>query len=502
MDEVVKEFLIESSENLSQLDLDLVELEKDRDSAELLGRIFRAFHTTKGVAGFLNFSKLEALTHAAEGLLSRLRDRELIFDSSIASALLNSVDAVRRMLASIESDGTDGEFDYADLIRSLTSLTEGAAQPPDDAVAEGVLAGNQSETVQSLDGAGSAHHADVTAQSVSVPVDQGTTETKPAHTPLAGSDADKAEIQARMAAASSEARQSAPTAAPESPASEERGDGTPHAAESTIRVNVHLLDKVMNLVGELVLVRNQILQFSTGIEDSTLAGASQRLNLITTELQEGIMKTRMQPIGNIWNKFPRVVRDLALACGKQVRLEMEGQETELDKTLIEATRDPLTHIVRNAVDHGIETPEERLAAGKPAQGRVLLRAFHESGQVIIEVVEDGAGIDLERVTAKAVERGLISAEQALRMSDNEIIKLIFLPGFSTARNVTHISGRGVGMDVVKTNIEKIGGTVDVHSRRGEGTTLRVKIPLTLAIIPALVVTCAGDRYAIPQVSLI
>ena len=258
----------------------------------------------------------------------------------------------------------------------------------------------------------------------------------------------------------------------------------------------------MNLVGELVLVRNQILQFSTGIEDSTLAGAAQRLNLITTELQEGIMKTRMQPIGNIWNKFPRVVRDLALACGKRVRLEMEGQETELDKTLIEAIRDPLTHIVRNAVDHGIEIPGERLAAGKPAEGRVLLRAFHESGQVIIEVVEDGAGIDLERVTAKAVERGLISAEQAPRMSDDEIIKLIFLPGFSTARNVTHISGRGVGMDVVKTNIEKIGGTVDVHSRRGEGTTLRVKIPLTLAIIPALVVTCAGDRYAIPQVSLI
>lgn len=257
----------------------------------------------------------------------------------------------------------------------------------------------------------------------------------------------------------------------------------------------------MNLVGELVLARNQILQFSAR-QDAAFLSTSQRLNLITTELQEGIMKTRMQPIGNVWNKFPRLVRDLALTCGKQVRIDMEGEDTDLDKTLIEAIRDPLTHIVRNAIDHGIEAPAVRVAAGKPAEGRLFLRAFHESGQVNIEISDDGAGIDFDRVKEKALERGLITVDQAARLSTNEALNLLFSPGFSTAREVTNVSGRGVGMDVVKTNIDKIGGTVDVQSNRGRGTKLKIKIPLTLAIIPALVVTCGGDRYAIPQVSLI
>jgi two-component system chemotaxis sensor kinase CheA len=257
----------------------------------------------------------------------------------------------------------------------------------------------------------------------------------------------------------------------------------------------------MNLVGELVLARNQILQYSAGIENATLQATSQRLNLITTELQEGVMKTRMQPIGTIWSKLPRVVRDLALACGKQVRVEMEGPETELDKTIIEAIKDPLTHIVRNSVDHGIESPQVRAAAGKPAEGGLFLRAFHEGGQVNIEISDDGGGINVDRVKAKAVDRGLVTLEHAARMSDREAFGLIFAPGFSTAEQVTNVSGRGVGMDVVRTNIEKIGGTVDVSSKLGEGTTLMIKIPLTLAIIPALVVTSGGERFAIPQVNL-
>jgi chemotaxis protein histidine kinase CheA len=265
---------------------------------------------------------------------------------------------------------------------------------------------------------------------------------------------------------------------------------------------VGLLDKLMNLVGELVLARNQILQFSTTQQDSTFLNTTQRLNLITTELQEGVMKTRMQPIGNIWSKFPRVVRDLATGCGKQIRLEMEGKETELDKTLIEAIKDPLTHVVRNSVDHGVEMPEARVAAGKPAEGRLFLRAFHEGGQVNIEISDDGAGIDIERVKQKALAKSLITVDQASRMNERELLNLIFLPGLSTAEKVTNVSGRGVGMDVVKTNIEKIGGTVDIHSHPGHGTTLKIKIPLTLAIIPALVVTSGGDRYAIPQVSLL
>ncbi|MFL6442666.1 MAG: chemotaxis protein CheA [Candidatus Sulfotelmatobacter sp.] len=268
-----------------------------------------------------------------------------------------------------------------------------------------------------------------------------------------------------------------------------------------MRVDVSLLDQLMNLVGELVLARNQILQFTNSAQDAGLLATSQRLNLITTELQEGVMKTRMQPIGNVWSKFPRLVRDLALGCGKQVRI-MEGKETELDKTIIEAIKDPLTHLVRNSVDHGIETPEERRKAGKTPEGSLLLRAFHEGGQVNIEICDDGAGLNLEKIRNKAILKGLITSDQAVRMSDREIANLIFMAGLSTADKVTNVSGRGVGMDVVKTNIEKIGGTVDVQSKTESGSTIRVKIPLTLAIIPALMVTSGGDRYAIPQVSLL
>jgi len=271
---------------------------------------------------------------------------------------------------------------------------------------------------------------------------------------------------------------------------------------SNIRVDVNLLDKVMNLVGELVLARNQILQFTSNQKDAAFLSTAQRLNLITTELQEGVMKTRMQPIGNIWNKFPRVVRDLSNSSGKLVRLEMEGSQTELDKTIIEAIKDPLTHIVRNSLDHGLETPAQREAANKPPQGLLFLRAFHEGGQVNIEISDDGAGLDLNAIRAKAIERGILPSQQAAKMTDREIANLIFMAGFSTAQKVTNISGRGVGMDVVKTNIEKIGGTVDVSSVRGHGTTLKIKIPLTLAIIPALIVTTGGDRFAIPQVSLV
>ena len=274
------------------------------------------------------------------------------------------------------------------------------------------------------------------------------------------------------------------------------------AAADTIRVGVNLLDKLMTLVGELVLARNQLLQVSNTSRDAGLQTVSQRMNLIATELQEEVMKTRMQPIGNIWSQFPRTVRDVALGCGKQVNIEMEGKETELDKTIIEAIKDPLTHLVRNSVDHGIELPEDRVKAGKDSAGRLTLRAFHEGGQVIIEISDDGAGLNVERIRQKAIERGVITPEQAQRMADREIFNLIFLPGFSTAQKVTNVSGRGVGMDVVKTNVEKIGGTVDLQSALGKGTTVRVKIPLTLAIIPALIVTCGGDRYAIPQVSLL
>jgi two-component system chemotaxis sensor kinase CheA len=454
MDEVVKEFLIESHENLNQLDHDLVELEKDPHAKALLDSVFRTIHSIKGVSGFLDFPRLEAVTHAAENLLSRLRDGELILNQAVTSALLATVDSVREMLARIEADGNDGERDYPDLVVSLTAL---CSLPPLSTIPAAV---------------------EYTASTSKTSTSEG-------------------EVAAPAAPAD------LPCPAAELPAHDEHLEvAMSAAADSSIRVNVNLLDRVMNLVGELVLVRNQILQFSTRYQESGFLSTSQRLNLITSELQEGIMKTRMQPIGNIWNKFPRVARDLAIACSKQVRIEMEGEDTELDKTLIEAIRDPLTHIVRNSIDHGIELPHERLASGKAAEGRLSLRALHESGQVIIEVADDGAGINLERVRAKARERGLITAVQAAQMSQGEVLRLLFLPGFSTAKEITNLSGRGVGMDVVKTNIEKIGGSVEIQSVSGQGTRLRIKIPLTLAIIPALIVTCAGDRYAIPQVSLI
>ena len=270
----------------------------------------------------------------------------------------------------------------------------------------------------------------------------------------------------------------------------------------SIRVDVDLLDRLMNLVGELVLARNQMIQFTATETDTAFHSTTQQLDQLTSELQEGVMKTRMQPIGNVWNKFPRVVRDLAATCGKKIHLDMEGKETELDKTLIEAIKDPLTHIIRNSVDHGIEMPDERVANGKNPEGSLSLRAYHEGGQVNIDIVDDGGGIDPERIKAKAISKNLITAQDAERMSDRELINLIFSQGFSTAETVSNISGRGVGMDVVKTNIEKIGGTVDIQSKVGQGTTLKVKIPLTLAIIPALIVACGALRYAIPQVSLL
>ena len=270
-------------------------------------------------------------------------------------------------------------------------------------------------------------------------------------------------------------------------------------ADANIRVGVGLLDKLMDLVGELVLTRNQILQFNVEREDPALNATSQRLNLITTELQEGVMKTRMQPIGTIWNKLPRVVRDMALGLGKQIRLEMEGAETELDRTIIEAIKDPLVHLVRNSCDHGIEAVDARIRAGKQPEGKLTLRAYHEGGQVNIEIGDDGAGIDIARVKRKAVEKGLLRPEQAAGLSDREALNLIFQPGFSTAQTVTNISGRGVGMDVVKSNIERIGGVVDVFSRQGYGSTVKLKIPLTLAIIPGLVITSGGERFVIPQV---
>ena len=489
-DEAVREFLIESNENLAKLDRELVELEQHPGDTQLVASIFRTIHTIKGTSGFFGFSILGSITHIAENILSQIRDKQRELTPALVSLILETVDAVKTILTAIESSGSEGQDIYQDLRQRLEQAHKAAAK---SAAPAATVAATASPTP-------TATSAPTPAPTPTPPAQ--TAKPEPAKENIAAPQPAPLPAQAAAAAATPSTPISAPPAAEAAPKEQEPAATRSSAiSESSIRVDVVLLDKLMNLVGELVLARNQILQ-AAGDQDSTFNTKTQRLNLITTELQESVMKTRMQPIGNIWSKFPRTVRDVALGCGKQVRIEMEGEGTELDKTIIEAIKDPLTHLVRNAVDHGIERPEARKTAGKNPEGRLLLRAFHEGGQVNIEITDDGAGLNFEKIRSKAIQKALVSADQVARMSEREIANLIFLPGFSTAEKVTSVSGRGVGMDVVKTNIEKIGGTVDVQSKAGQGSTVRMKIPLTLAIIPALVVTTAGDRYAIPQVNLL
>ncbi|MBT4898170.1 MAG: chemotaxis protein CheA, partial [Nitrospina sp.] len=463
MEPIVNEFLVESYENLDRLDKDLIELEQDPGNTEILSSIFRTIHTIKGTCGFIGLHKLERVAHVGENLLGKLRDGDLALNPPRTSALLAMVDAIRQMLDCIEKDRNEGDVDYSKLVDTLGKL---------------------------LTDAGCAEVA--TSEPASKPVEEKKEEKK-----FVPAEEKKDRRQAPTAEEAEHVAQHGDKRATTDRRKETRG-----VADSSIRVDVDILDRLMNLVGELVLARNQILQYAPAKSDSSFIATSQHLNLVTTELQEGVMKTRMQPIGNIWSKFPRVVRDLSMAVGKKIRLEMEGKETELDKTLIEAIKDPLTHIVRNSCDHGIESPEKRLENGKDEEGVLLLRAFHEGGQVNIEIIDDGGGIDPEKIKKIALEKNVITQEQGDRMGDQELVNLIFAAGFSTAEKVTNVSGRGVGMDVVRTNIEKIGGTVVIQSYPGKGTTLRVKIPLTLAIIPALIITTGEERYAIPQVNLL
>ncbi len=457
MDEVIRDFLIESHEGLDHLDKALLSLEQDPTDSETLNEVFRTTHTIKGTCGFFGFSRLESVAHVGESLLVLLRDKKLLLNQEIATGLLAMVDAFREILSKIEADQTEGDTDYTALIGQLNRLQrkEESGEP------SGTKTGNSPADLP-VDSLGNIfiHKGQATVAEVEAAARQQ-------------QDGDPRRLGEILVEHGAVKPQEVVEAL------KEQAQTRPAVAESNIRVDVRLLDNLMNLVEELVLARNQVLQYSVTQQDSALAATSQRLNLITTELQEGMMKTRMQPIDNVWSKFPRVVRDLASASGKQIRIEMEGKETELDKIIIESIKDPLTHIIRNSADHGIEAPEARVAKGKPAEGCLRLRAFHESGHVNIEISDDGNGVDAERVKAKALQKGLITAEQADRMNEREMVNLIFLPGFSTAEKLTNVSGRGVGMDVVKTNIEKIGGTVDVQTKLGQGTTLKIKIPLKI-----------------------
>jgi two-component system chemotaxis sensor kinase CheA len=468
MDDLTREFLIESQEGLDRMERCLTELESNPSDTGLLAEIFRTVHTIKGTTGFLGFKRLEKLAHSGENLLGLLREGKLGADGPVITGLLQLQDGLRSILRSIEVDANEGEDTDAALIARLEELQAPAM------AAQGRDHGRSGHaTVPDPPSAATEHRASEFDGGV------GTVAPAPG---LEGS-------------APAEKRAKEPCA----DAGKPRGVQTSSAAESTLRVDVTLLNRMMNLVGELVLTRNQVLQATAGQPNLTML--SRRLDMVTSDLRESVMKARMQPVSNIFSKMPRIVRDLSQSLGKQVRLQMEGQDTELDKSLLEAIKDPLMHAVRNTLDHGIEDPIVRDAAGKDPEGLLKLRAVQEGSHVIIEVADDGAGIAVEKVRNKAIERGLITQDRADRLGERELLQLIFLPGFSTAAAVTNVSGRGVGMDVVRTNVEKIGGKVEIDSKQGKGTTLRLRIPLTLAIIPALIVRSVQQSFAVPQGAL-
>jgi len=440
MDDVLREFLTDSNENLVRLEQDIVELERAPGDAALLNSIFRTIHTIKGTCGFLGLERLERVAHSGESVLVLVRDGKLDASPELMKSVLACVDVIKEILATIEQTGNEPAGDDTLLIASLEAWGNGEPVAPVSATA----AADQEPVTNPL-------------------------RTQALSTPPITNDA---RIQ------------------------------TSEATDATLRVNVHLLDRLMNLVGELVLSSNQIIQLSSANEDSPYVAPVQRLNRVATDLQEAVMKTRMQPIGNAWGKLPRMVRDLAQETGKRIELELSGAETELDRQILQAIQDPLTHMVRNSADHGVESPAARRAAGKPETGRVRVNAYHEGGYVLIDVSDDGAGLDAAKIRAKAVERGMLTREAAAALTEVQSLRLIFEPGFSTAEKVTNVSGRGVGMDVVRNNIERIGGVVELSSRVGVGTTVRVRIPLTLAIISGLIVGASGEWFAIPQSGIV
>jgi two-component system chemotaxis sensor kinase CheA len=581
MDDLLREFLTETSESLAVLDVELVKLEQNPNDPELLGNIFRLVHTIKGTCGFIGLPRLERVAHAGENVLGKVRDGELEVTPEAVSIILECLDRVRSLTATLEEAGAEPEGDDSDLIRRLNALADGAPAPKPvaapkaeakpakaepqaeakpakggslydrvggmsviDSVVEvfvgraatddrlksffdgvnlDLLQGSLREFFSNKVGGPDSYKGPALPEAKQHLNARGLTDSlcdaafghiEASLTTLEVSAPSRAEILTLIAAMRAEVLEAPAKAAPapKAPAAKPvaakaEGDGEENKKESavaqqSIRVNVDLLENLMTMVSELVLTRNQVLQILRTQKDSAFAAPLQRLNHVTSELQEGVMKTRMQPIGNAWSKLPRLVRDLSLECSKKIDLVMLGAETELDRQVLEMIKDPLTHMVRNSADHGLETPEERRRAGKPETGKITLNAYHEGGHIIIELADDGKGLSTDKIKAKALQNGLASESELAEMSLQQIQQYIFKAGFSTAAKVTSVSGRGVGMDVVRTNIEKIGGTIEMRSTEGSGTTFVIKIPLTLAIVSALVVECAGERFAIPQLSVV
>ena len=505
--EYVKEFLVESKEGLDRLDQALVALEENPADAQRLDGIFRTLHTIKGNSGFLGFPLFGELTHAGESLLGRLRSGELSLNTEITDALLQLVDAGREILKEIERSGNEGSDKQQELRVVLFRLAS-----PD----EGHGKGKPKRKTERLEQTVSLQKAGTEDEDIVVRAPGKSSQPPDDRRIEATSEFKSSVVQGSVGKqpAVTEAASTSRAADSDSFTSEllrpndsierrsKRDSSRLGAPSSIIRVDVSLLDQLMNLVGELVLARNRIVQLTSQHDLRVLADPTEQLNQLTSDLQAGIMKTRMQPISNVWDKYPRLVRDLARHCNKNVRLDMHGTETELDKTLLEALANPLVHLVRNAIDHGIEKPETRKASGKPEKGTLSLHAYHQGGHVNIEIADDGAGLNTEIIRSKAVQRGLVTAERAAGMSDHDVHQFIFAPGFSTVDEITNVSGRGVGMDVVRTDIEEIGGTVNIESYPQQGTNIRISVPLTLAIVPAMVVRNGGQRFALPQVNII
>ncbi|KQO68817.1 hybrid sensor histidine kinase/response regulator [Methylobacterium sp. Leaf89] len=493
MDDLLREFLTESAEHLDTVDAELVRFEQDPNNQTILRNIFRLVHTIKGTCGFLGLPRLEALAHAAETLMGQFRDGMPVTGPAV-SLILVTLDRLKAILGDLEATGSEPAGSDDDLIGALEEMASAPIAPTAPApVAEITLPDPVMRELKP--GEVSLEDLERAFMEAEGP-DPFDASVASGPEPVAAAPEPVREAPASMPVKAAEV----PAKAADAPAASDGEGGI--AKVQTIRVNVDTLEHLMTMVSELVLTRNQLLEIARRHDDSTYKVPLQRLSHVTAELQEGVMKTRMQPIGNAWQKLPRVVRDLSSELGKQIELVMSGAETELDRQVLEVIKDPLTHMVRNSADHGIESAADRKASGKPLRGTIRLSAYHEGGTITIEIADDGKGLDLAAIRRKAVERKVASQAEVERMTDAQVAKFIFHPGFSTAAAITSVSGRGVGMDVVKTNIELIGGVIDINTQLGRGTTFTIKIPLTLAIIAALIVKAGEQRFAVPQVAVL
>lgn len=511
MQEILEDFLVEAFELIEQIDHDLVELEANPEDLELLNRIFRVAHTVKGSSSFLNFDILTKLTHHMEDVLNKARHGDLKITPDIMDVVLESVDMMKALLKSIRDNGSDASagIDISDICTRLTAISEGEDLPTEQAKQseqEQVSEEVSQEALESNDediNVNNLSEAEVEAEierllKVRKAEDKARKENKKNEAPKQETKPEP-DVKKPEPAPSSK----------EKPAANQVAQSGGTAMEQTIRVEVKRLDNLMNLIGELVLGKNRLLKIYDDVEErydgekflEELNQVVSSLSLVTTDIQLAVMKTRMLPIAKVFNKFPRMVRDLSRELGKQIDLEISGEETELDKSIVEEIGDPLVHIIRNSCDHGVEEPKDRIKAGKPEKGTIQLKAYNEGNHIVIEIVDDGKGIDPIALKAKAVERGIITEREADTMSDKEAYALVFKPGFSMAKKVTNVSGRGVGMDVVKTNIDKLNGIIDIDSEPGRGTIIKLKIPLTLAIIQSLLVGAQEEFYAIPLASV-